>query len=299
MAGPFYFSVWLVCATLYPAYESFKAVKTKNTKNYVRWMMYWIVYATFSAVESFMDPILYFWLPFYSEAKILFILYLVSSSTRGSSTIYRYWIHPTLCSNEAQIDVTISKFKSRTVQTLKQWTTTGLQRLGYLVTRTALTGGGGLVQTFQRSVSMMDLSSTDTTRNRKVYRGHSGNIIEENDDETLVFSPHLLKSYKSEEYLNSPNPSYASLKKLRSPDLVRSNESVSSGYGSDIFAPTSFDLRREETCQEYRADIEEENRRWEDKLDNIMRAMKESKQKLEGEEIKIHRERELELNIRE
>ena len=35
MAGPFYFSIWLVCATLYPAYESFKAVKTKNTKNYV------------------------------------------------------------------------------------------------------------------------------------------------------------------------------------------------------------------------------------------------------------------------
>ena len=169
---------------------------------------------------------------------------------------------------------------------------------GYLVTRTALTGGGGLVQTFQRSYSMMDLSSPDT-RSSKVYRGTTGNIIEETDDETLVFSPHLLKSYKSEEYLNSTNPSYASLKKLRSPDLVRSNESVSSGYGSDIFAPTSFDLRREETCQEYRADIEEENRRWEDKLDNIMRAMKESKQKLEGEEIKIHRERELELNIRE
>ena len=35
MAGPFYFCVWLVCATLYLAYESFKAVKTKNTKNYV------------------------------------------------------------------------------------------------------------------------------------------------------------------------------------------------------------------------------------------------------------------------
>ena len=27
----------------------------------VRWMMYWIVYAIFAAVESIMDPILYFW----------------------------------------------------------------------------------------------------------------------------------------------------------------------------------------------------------------------------------------------
>ena len=77
MAAPFYFSVWLICATLWPAYESFKAVKTKNTKNYVsiklnnhrdlkvffqvRWMMYWIVYAIFAAFESILDPILYFW----------------------------------------------------------------------------------------------------------------------------------------------------------------------------------------------------------------------------------------------
>ena len=178
-------------------------------------------------------------------------------------------------------------------------TDTDIVFTGYLVTRTALTGGGGLVQTFQRSYSMMDLSSPDT-RSSKVYRGHTGNIIEENDDETMVFSPHILKSYKSEEYLNSPNPSYASLKKLRSADLVRSNESISSGYGSDIFAPSSYELRREESFQGqggFRADIEEENRRWEDKLDNIMRAMKESKQKLEGEEIKIHRD--IELNIRE
>ena len=41
MAGPFYFSVWFVCATLWPAYESFKAVKTRNTKNYVSINLQW------------------------------------------------------------------------------------------------------------------------------------------------------------------------------------------------------------------------------------------------------------------
>ena len=69
-------------------------------------------------------------MPFYSEAKILFLLYLVSSSTRGSTTIYRAWIHPTLTENEAEIDIAINKFKSKTVQTIKQWVTTGFQRLG-------------------------------------------------------------------------------------------------------------------------------------------------------------------------
>ncbi len=69
-------------------------------------------------------------MPFYSESKILFLLYLVSSSTRGSTTIYRAWVHPTLTENEAEIDIAINKFKSKTVQTIKQWVTTGLQRLG-------------------------------------------------------------------------------------------------------------------------------------------------------------------------
>ena len=132
----------------------------------VRWMMYWIVYAIFAAVESIMDPILYFWwvqpainislfvnwfisigcpstpkLKYYSS----FTSYLLLPEDPPQSTgwnpwftcsfwwswyWHRYWIHPTLCSNEAQIDVTITKFKSRTVQTLKQWVSTGLQRLG-------------------------------------------------------------------------------------------------------------------------------------------------------------------------
>ena len=35
MTGPVYYSIWLFCGTLYPAYESFKAVKSKNAKNYV------------------------------------------------------------------------------------------------------------------------------------------------------------------------------------------------------------------------------------------------------------------------
>ena len=166
---------------------------------------------------------------------------------------------------------------------MKHWITTGLQKFGtnaspvyphdvtlstfagYLVTRTALTGGGGLVQTFQRSYSMMDLSN-DHTRNN-VYRGRTGNIIEENDDETLVYSPHILKTYKSEEFLNSPNPSYASLKRLRSPDFVRSTESISSGYCSH------------QDLQEYQ-DIQQDNRRWEEHW----RAVRESKQKLVREE---------------
>jgi len=234
-------------------------------------MMYWIVYAIFAAVESIVDPILYFWLPFYSESKIIFFLYLVSSSTRGSTTIYRHFVHPTLCSNEAEIDITIDKFKSKTVQTLKQWISNGLQKLGGIVTQTAISGGGGLVQSFQKSYSMLDLSEVNKRQNSM----YCDNIIEEEE------AGHSLKSYKSEEYLHHSNPSYASLKRLRSPDFVKSNESLSSGYSTDSFMPNSYDLQHEEA-----ADNIDTNIQWEEKLDDIVRAMKSSKSRIEGTKLK-------------
>ena len=83
-------------------------------------MMYWNVYALFVASESLLNPILNFWLPFYAEAKVIFLLYLVSSSTRGSSVIYKGWIHLALSSNEAEIDVANEKLKR--FQTAKTWT---------------------------------------------------------------------------------------------------------------------------------------------------------------------------------
>ena len=84
-------------------------------------MMYWIVYALFVASESLLNPILNFWLPFYAEAKVIFLLYLVSSSTRGSSVIYKGWIHLVLSSNEAKIDVANEKIKVKNFQTAKTW----------------------------------------------------------------------------------------------------------------------------------------------------------------------------------
>ena len=38
-----------------------------------------------------------FRLPFYTEFKTVFLLYLVAPATRGSGVIYRRWVHPLLC----------------------------------------------------------------------------------------------------------------------------------------------------------------------------------------------------------
>lgn len=81
--------------TLYPAYASYKAVRTKDVKEYVKWMMYWIVFALFTSVETISDVFLS-WFPFYYEIKIIFLLWLLSPATKGSSLLYRKFVHPQL-----------------------------------------------------------------------------------------------------------------------------------------------------------------------------------------------------------
>ena len=73
--------VILSAGTLYPAYSSYKAVKTKNTREYVKWMMYWIVFAFFNAITMFTD-VFVSWFPGYYLFKTLFIIWLVSPATR-------------------------------------------------------------------------------------------------------------------------------------------------------------------------------------------------------------------------
>jgi len=236
MTGPVYYLVWLVLGTLYPAYESFKAVKSRNAKHYVRWMMYWIVYAITTASESLLHPLLQFWVPFYSEIKIIFLLYLISSSTRGSSVIYKCWIHPVLCSNEAEIDLAITKLKFKSFQTAKGWIKTGIQRLGCFVTNTALSSGGGLVQQFQRSYSMVDLTHVGENK-RLSLKTNEKDISEEEDTSTQLKS--RLKHYRSEECINNPNQSYSSLRRWKSPEKF-TNEKNSSAFSSECLLP-SFD----------------------------------------------------------
>jgi receptor expression-enhancing protein 1/2/3/4 len=104
--------VILLFGTLYPAYASYKAVKTKNVKEYVKWMMYWIVFALFTCAETFTD-VFFSWLPFYYEIKIILVIWLLSPATKGSSILYRKFVHPALSSREQEIDEYITKAKEQ------------------------------------------------------------------------------------------------------------------------------------------------------------------------------------------
>ena len=56
-----WFFVRLCLGILYPAYASYKAIRTKSPKDYVKWMMYWVVFSLFMALETVTDIFLAFW----------------------------------------------------------------------------------------------------------------------------------------------------------------------------------------------------------------------------------------------
>ncbi|CAK1555401.1 unnamed protein product [Leptosia nina] len=129
--------VILVFGTLYPAYASYKAVRTKNLKEYVKWMMYWIVFALFTCTETFTDVFLS-WFPFYYEVKIVLVLWLLSPATKGSSILYRKFVHPALCRREQEIDEYIAKAKDQGYHTVLNLGTKGVNYATTVIMQTAI-----------------------------------------------------------------------------------------------------------------------------------------------------------------
>ncbi|XP_054088829.1 uncharacterized protein LOC105210370 isoform X6 [Zeugodacus cucurbitae] len=123
--------------TLYPAYASYKAVRTKNVKEYVKWMMYWIVYAFFTCIETFTDIFLS-WFPFYYEVKVIIVLWLLSPATKGSSTLYRKFVHPMLTRREQEIDEYLNQAKERGYSAVLQLGTKGVNYATNVIMQTAL-----------------------------------------------------------------------------------------------------------------------------------------------------------------
>ncbi|XP_026796350.3 receptor expression-enhancing protein 2 isoform X1 [Pangasianodon hypophthalmus] len=157
---PFYFKMLiaeiLAFGTLYPAYSSYKAVKTKNVKEYVKWMMYWIVFALFTTAETITDMVLS-WFPFYFELKIAFVIWLLSPYTKGSSVLYRKFVHPTLSNKEKEIDEYIAQAKDRSYETMMRFGKRGLN-IAATAAVTAATKGQGVLSEKLRSFSLQDLT---------------------------------------------------------------------------------------------------------------------------------------------
>lgn len=156
-------------AILYPTYSSFKAVRGKNVREYVKWMMYWIVFAIFSFIEVFAD-ILISWFPFYYIVKLCFILWLVLPATKGSSLLYRKVIHTQLVNREKEIDAYVEKAKDQSCTALIALASRGFAFVTNLIVSTAAKSQSKIADTLHRglSVSLSDLSSDTGLGSRSI-----------------------------------------------------------------------------------------------------------------------------------
>lgn len=97
----------LLCSFIgfvYPAYKSVKAIESTATGDDTAWLMYWVVYASFSCLEFFSD-ILLSWVPLYFLIKCIFLLWCMAPiSYNGSKVIYNRLIRPWVLKNENKID---------------------------------------------------------------------------------------------------------------------------------------------------------------------------------------------------
>jgi receptor expression-enhancing protein 5/6 len=77
----------VIVGFLYPAFQSFKAIENKNKGDDILWLVYWVLFAFFSLIETFQEFILY-WIPFYYAFKLAFLLWAMLPQTKGAKFLY-------------------------------------------------------------------------------------------------------------------------------------------------------------------------------------------------------------------
>jgi receptor expression-enhancing protein 5/6 len=95
---------------LYPAFKSFEAIESKQKGDDIQWLVYWVVFAFFSVIETFIDFLLY-WIPFYYAFKLAFLLWAMLPQTKGAKFLYDSFLKDFLKKNESRIDAAMADAK--------------------------------------------------------------------------------------------------------------------------------------------------------------------------------------------
>jgi len=90
---------------LYPSYATFKVLTGRPTTEpqLESWMFYWSEIGIFATAEHLVEWLVN-WFPLYYELKFMFVLWLISPGTQGSTYLYKAYLQPFLTSNTEAID---------------------------------------------------------------------------------------------------------------------------------------------------------------------------------------------------
>jgi len=84
-------------------YASYKAIGSANKEDDTQWLMYWVIFGIFTVFESISDYSLY-WVPFYYELKLGFLISLQIRSLNIAPFLFRNFVQPTFAKYESRID---------------------------------------------------------------------------------------------------------------------------------------------------------------------------------------------------
>jgi receptor expression-enhancing protein 5/6 len=104
---------------LIPSRRSFRAVLTPGGSDDIRFLSYWLVLAFWSIFESVFDPLIAS-IPFYYEAKCIFLLYLQSKNGRPAWEFFHSACGPILQYYEPQIDAFMAKYSQHAAKIQRQ-----------------------------------------------------------------------------------------------------------------------------------------------------------------------------------
>ena len=121
---------------VYPAFKSFQAIETKHKGDDTQWLVYWVIFALFSIMETFVDLILY-WIPFYFSFKIAFLLWAMLPQTKGAKFLYDNFLKDFLKKNESRIDAAMADAKKQAGTIGSEFATASTEVIGAAATAAA------------------------------------------------------------------------------------------------------------------------------------------------------------------
>ncbi|KAL7026727.1 hypothetical protein ACKWTF_005141 [Chironomus riparius] len=228
---------------IYPAYRSFKAVRNKNLKEYLKWLVFWIVYALFTCIELVTDALLP-WFPFYNEIKVIFLIWILGPTSRGSMKIYKNIIHPILVSREQEIDDMIQLAQEHGYMQVFRLSSKSVNYANKIIMQDAKTDSSFIVShQLMQNISLSNLSDVGTIQS-----------VDDNDD------IHHMRRYSIEKMPiygnNQVNYCYENLESRRKPSFdYKYDGMMSSGFSS----PTSPSYHHYPISQHQKGAFIEEN----------------------------------------
>ncbi|KAG2045029.1 TB2/DP1, HVA22 family-domain-containing protein [Suillus americanus] len=131
----------LLCAWfafLLPSYSTYKALSSPLSGELQSLSMYWAVVGAFIAIESTIGSFVS-WLPFYWEARTLFLLYLSLPQIQGSTYIYKTYLEPFCSKNEAELDSGIASAQDNVLGFLQSRISMLIDLLWTILNKTPIT----------------------------------------------------------------------------------------------------------------------------------------------------------------